>query len=223
MKIINVFVCLLPWKIKRMILTTFYGYKIDKSAKIGFSYIFPKSLEMEANTVIRNLCVCINIDKLKLGRNSRIGRGNWITGFPTRIKSPFFSHQRNRKAEFIIGNDTLILRNHHFDCTNRIEIGNYTTIAGYESQFLTHSIDIHRNRQDSYPIQIGDYCFIGTRNIILGGSKIPSKSVTGAGAVVTKDLSTYGEFSLFGGIPAKFIKDLSSDDLYFQRKNGDVR
>lgn len=221
--IINILVCLLPWKIKRLVLTKIYDYDIDKTAKIGFSYVFPRFLKMEANTVIRNLCVCINIDKLEIGTNSRIGRGNWITGFPTRTNSPFFAHQKDRKAELIIGHDTLILRQHHFDCTNRIEIGSFTTIAGYESQFLSHSIDVHKNRQDSHPISIGDYCFIGTRNIFLGGSKVPSKSVTGAGAVVTKDLSPFGEYSLFGGVPAKYIKALSIEDLYFRRNEGDVR
>ena len=223
MKIINCLICILPWKIKRLLLTHFYGYKIDKSAKIGLSYIYPKSLEMGPNTVIRNFCVCIHIDLLKMDNNSRIGRGNWITGFPTNSKSDFFSHQQNRKAELLVGNNTLILRNHHFDCTNQIKIGSFTTIAGYNSQFLTHSINIHKNIQDSMPIEIGDYCFIGTRNIFLGGSIIPSKSVTAAGAVVTKDLSSAESYSLFGGVPAKFIKRLSTEDLYFQRTKGDVK
>lgn len=223
MKIINCFICLLPWRIKRFLLIRLYGYKIDKSARIGLSYIFPKSLEMGSNTVIRNFCVCINIDLLRMGNNSRIARGNWITGFPTGTNTDFFSHQKDRKAEFLIGNDTLILKNHHFDCTNQIKIGSYTTVAGYNSQFLTHSINVHKNIQDSRPIAIGNYCFIGTRNIFLGGSVIPSKSVTGAGAVVTKNLSSFGEYSLFGGVPANFIKHLSTEDLYFQRTEGDVR
>lgn len=222
MKFFNLIVCILPWKIKRFILTRFYGYEIDKSARIGISYIFPKRLTMGAHTVIRNFCVCINIDLLKMNDYSRIGRGCWITGFPTGTKSSFFSHQKCRRAEFIIGNYTLILRNHHFDCTNQIKIGNYTTIAGYNSQFLTHSINVHENRQDSSPIRIGDYCFIGTRNIFLGGSIVPSKSVTGAGAVVVKDLSSYGDYSLFGGVPAKFIKRMNINDMYFQRTVGDV-
>lgn len=222
MKILNIIICIFPWRIKRFILTKFYGYDIDRSARIGLSYIFPKKLEMGPNTVIRNFCVCINLDRLKMEDNSRIGRGCWITGFPTGTKSVFFAHQKDRKAELIIGNYSLILRNHHFDCTNQILIGKYTTIAGYNSQFLTHSVNIHKNIQDSEPIIIGDYCFIGTRNIILGGSKIPSKSATGAGAVTVKDLSNYGDYSLFGGVPAKFIKKLSVEDLYFQREIGDV-
>lgn len=223
MKLINAIICILPWKLKRIILIKFYGYHIDKTAKIGFSYIFPKSLYMEKNTVIRNFCVCINIDLLKLGKNSRIGRGNWITGFPSGTNSQFFKHQQDRNPQLVIGNDSLILKNHHFDCTNQIQIGDFTTIAGYNTQFLTHSINIHKNIQDSKPINIGDYCFIGTKNIFLGGSAIPSKSVTGAGAVINKDLTNYGEYSLFGGVPAKFIKRLNCDDLYFKRNVGDVK
>lgn len=58
------------------------------------------------------------------------------------------------------------------------------TMAGCNSQFLTHSIDIYFNRQGSKPIIIGNYCFISTRVTILGGSSLPDKSVLAAGAVL---------------------------------------
>lgn len=208
----------MPWIIKRRLLVLFYGYEIDKSAYIGLSYIFPKYLKMEAGSMIGHFNVAIHVDKIVIGINSSISRGNWITGFPTKTKSLHFSHDNLRKSELIIGNESAITKNHHIDCTNYIHIGNFTTIAGYRSQLLTHSIDIHLARQDSHPIIIGNYCFISTACIILGGSSLPNHSVLAAGAVLNK--VCYDEWFIYGGVPAKPIKMLSKNDLYFSRNKG---
>ena len=151
-------------------------------------------------------------------KNSCISQRNWITGFPINTNSKHFSHDPNRKSELIIGQDSAITKCHHIDFTNSIIIGKFTTIAGYSSQFLTHSIDINEGRQDSKPITIGDYCFVSTRVIILGGSKLPSYSVLGAGAVLNKSFDQ--EWNLYAGIPAKATKELSKNAKYFNRKEG---
>lgn len=106
------------------------------------------------------------------------------------------------------------------DCTNQIIIGDYVTIAGYYSQFLTHSIDVYEGRQDSHPIFIEDYCFVGTGVKILGGSKLPAYSVLGAGAVLNKQYEQ--KWTVYGGVPAKVIKKLPATSKYFTREKGFV-
>jgi acetyltransferase-like isoleucine patch superfamily enzyme len=64
-------------------------------------------------------------------------------------------------------------------CTNVITIGKFVTVAGYSSQLLTHSINIELNIQDSHPISIGDYRFVGTASTILGAI-LPAYSVLGS-------------------------------------------
>ena len=54
----------------------------------------------------------------------------------------------------------------------------------------------------NYPVEIGDYVFIGPRAIILPGVKIGKGAIVGAGAVVTKDVEN---FKIVGGVPAKEI------------------
>lgn len=217
-KIVNIIVCMLPWRIKRWLLIYGYGYDIHKTAYIGLSYIFPKYLAMEAGARIGHLNVAINLDKLSMGCNAIIARNNWITGFPTRTRSAHFAHDKLRKAELIIGSESAITKNHHIDCTNRVVIGNYVTIAGYSSQLLTHSIDIYASRQDSTPIEIGDYCFIGTGVKILGGAFLPAYSVLAAGAVLTK--MHHKEWQIYAGIPAKAIKEIPKESKYFSRNEG---
>lgn len=209
-----------PWFLRRRILNGYFGYKIDPNAKIGLSWIFPKELIMESGASIGHFNVAIHLDMIQMGCNSKIGRGNWITGFPTNTKSKHFQHQPERSPKLTIGNHSAITKNHHFDCTSSITIGEFCTIAGYSSQFLTHSIDVYENRQSSAPISIGDYTFVSTNVVLLGGANLPSYSILGAKALLNKSLTE--EWMLYGGIPAKPLQNIEKDAKYFSRTNGFV-
>lgn len=211
-----------PWFVKRYILTQWFKYDIAPDAHIGFAYIFPKHLVMKSGSVIKHLNVAINLDEVVLEENALIDRSNWITGFPTGTDSDFFKAETDRKSQLILGKNSVITKKHHFDCTNIIRIGKFVTIAGYNSQFLTHSVNVYTNRQGSKPINIGDYCFISTRVTILGGAALPPKSILGAGAVLNKDYTDDNELGLYVGVPAKRKGDINESALYFQRKERDV-
>ena len=107
-----------------------------------------------------------------------------------------------------------------FSTSERIEIGAYTTIAGYRSQFMTHAIDVRENRQDAAPIAIGEYCFVGTEVVVLGGARLPDRSVLGAKALLNRAATAPGW--LYAGVPARPVKALPADAKYFQRKEGFV-
>jgi acetyltransferase-like isoleucine patch superfamily enzyme len=209
-----------PWFLRRRILENFFKYKIHPKSKIGYSWIYPKFIEMSEGAVIEHLNVAINLDKIYLGKNSIIGRNNWITGFPTKTNSLHFYHQTNRVSELIVGENSAITKNHHIDCTNSIKIGDFVTIAGYQSQLLTHSINVFENRQDSAPIVIGNYCFVGTNVVILGGAILPSYSILGAKSLLNKSYAD--EWTLYAGVPAKFVKGIDKKAKYFNRNSGFV-
>lgn len=210
----------MPWFLKKRIYRLF-GYVISDTSHVGFSWLYPDEMVLADGAKIGSLTFCKNIALLKLGTNSRIGALNWITGFPLiENYNGYFSDELNRFPSLILENESAITARHIFDCTNSIKIGSYTTIAGVRSQFFTHAIDINLSMQTSAGITIGDYCFIGTGCICLKGSVIPSYCVIGAGSVFNSVESD--EFFLFGGIPAKKLKKLSSDLAYFHRANGVV-
>lgn len=219
-KLLSFIVIFLPWKIKRFLLVHVWKYEIHPTARIGLSYIFPKKLIMEEGAWIGMFNVAIHLDKIHMYKNSTIGRSNWITGFHTGTGARYFAHDKERRSELIIGKETAITKNHHFDCTNRIMIGDFVTIAGYRSQFLTHSVDVYKNRQDSHPIIIGDYCFVSTSVVILGGATLPAYSVLAAGAVLGKKYEQ--EWIAYGGVPARPIKEIPRNALYFSRKERHV-
>lgn len=220
MVLLKMITVLLPWSLKKFVLVKYFKYDIHPSAKIGLSWIYPKKLIMKSNSYIGHLNVAVHLDLLNIGEYSGIVRSNWITGFPTNTESKHFMHQKERQSNLIIGQHSAITKKHHIDCTNEITIGDFVTIAGYSSQILTHSINIELNIQDSKSISIGDYCFVGTASTILGGGALPSYCVLGANSLLNKPFTI--PYRLYGGNPAKEIKELSTDYLYFKRKIGFV-
>jgi hypothetical protein len=210
---------LLPWELRRRFLETQFGYELHPTSRIGFAWILPRKLIMEENTSIGHLTVCKNISLLHLEACSSIGRGNWITGFPKGF-SRHFAEETDRQPQLIVGEHSAITHRHLIDCTNSVSLGKFTTFAGFQSQVLTHSIDLEKNRQTSAPVRIGDYCFVGTNSVLLGGSSLPHHSVLGAKSLLNKSFTETHQ--LYAGVPAKPLQALSPDLAYFRRTEGFV-
>lgn len=213
-KIINLLIIFLPWTIRRYILNKFYRYKIHPTARIGLSYIYPKQLIMGEGARIGHLNVAIHLELIQMDKNCSISQKNWITGFPLSNKSNFQDFP-DRKPYLIMEEGSAITKQHHIDCTDVVKIGKLTIISGYGTQILTHSYSIEKNKQGCAPVNIGHHCFVGTRSIILPGSELPSQSVLGAGAVLKKKFIE--SFSLYGGVPAKFIQKMEESCEFFHR------
>ena len=203
-----------PWKIKRFILNHFYHYKIHPTAHIGFSYIYPKHLVMEEGATIGHLNVAIHLELIYMEKYCTICQRNWITGFPLNNKTNFQDFP-NRKPYLIMKKDSAITKQHLVDCTDTVTIGELTSVGGYGTQILSHSTSLKLNKQSCSPITIGHHCFVGTRSIILPGAVLPDHSVLGAGAMLKKHFTD--EYSLYGGVPAKFIKKMDKDIAFFSR------
>ena len=60
-------------------------------------------------------------------------------------------------------------------------------------------------RQD---VTIGSGSWIGGNSTILGDASIPERTIIAAGSVVTKNSCT-GESGIYGGVPAKYIKQVN--------------
>jgi acetyltransferase-like isoleucine patch superfamily enzyme len=217
--LLGLFSFLLPWSLRRAFLEKQFDYSIHPSSHIGFAWVFPKKLVMEEGSRIGHLTLCKNIDLLHLGAHAIIGQLNWITGFPSGT-SRHFAHQPDRRPELIVERHAGISSRHLLDCTASVRIGAFATIGGFRSQLLTHSIDFKDSRQTAEPIEIGEYAFTGTNSVILGGSVLPHHSILGAQSLLNKKWDE--PYRLYGGVPAKPLKELSPDLEYFRRTEGFV-
>ncbi len=209
----------LPWPVRRSILRGTFGYEIAEDARIGLSLIYPRKLVLKAGARIGHLSVCKDIDLLELGEAASVGNMTWITGFPSGTRG-HFEHQADRKPELILGAHAAITNRHLVDCTASIHVGAFATFAGFASQLLTHSINLETSRQEANPITIGEYSFVGTNCVLLGGSALPACSVLGAKSLLNRAYTE--QYQLYGGVPAKPIKALPKTMAYFQRKTGYV-
>ena len=221
--ILKLLVAFIPyWPIKRHILSFFFGYKIAPTSYIGFSWVYPKHLNLKHNARIGHLNIIKGLSSLALGEFSSIGNRNWITAYPKSDKSKdnHFSWQSDRVPSLTLHDHSAVTSLHLLDCTNSIAIGRFSTIAGFASQLLTHSIDLSKNRQSSAPINIGCYTFVGTRVIVLPGVHIADYTVIGAGSVVNK--STSESYGMYAGNPLVWKKPLPKTLPYFTRLTGFV-
>lgn len=209
----------LPWPARRIVLNWLPGFKIHRTSRIGFSWICPRRLVMHEHSRIGHLTVCKGLDLLELNPWSSVGRMNWITGFPS-DDHRMFSHQPERKSELILGAHAAITNRHLIDATSSVVIGDFTTVAGWGSQILTHSIDLALSRQSSRPIHIGRYCFVGTDCVLLGGSALPDYAVLGAKSLLNRRFAD--SHWLYGGSPSRPIKPLPKEAEYFRRRVGFV-
>jgi maltose O-acetyltransferase len=94
----------------------------------------------------------------------------------------------------------------------RVTIGDYT-MFGPAVQVLTplHPLDADLRRKQEYgkPIEIGSDVWVGGGALILPGVRIGSRTVIGAGAVVTRDIPD-GVFA--AGNPCRVIREIGDDE-----------
>ncbi len=109
-----------------------------------------------------------------------------------------------------IGNNVSIHPMCYFTATGGIEIGNdvsiahNTSIMSEEHIFTDVAVPIKDQGKSFDKVVIKDNVWIGCGVRILSDVTINSGSIVAAGAVVTKDVD---EYSVYGGVPAKKIKD----------------
>lgn len=101
----------------------------------------------------------------------------------------------------------------------KLSIGKGSNISS-GAQILTHStvsrtISERKKPLESAPVEIGEYCFIGTNAVVLMGSKIGHHSVIGAGAVVAQG-TVIPSYSIVAGVPAQII---GSSKKYLKKKD----
>ena len=211
---------LLPWPLRKFFLKKILKFKLAKGARIGYSVVLADEVIIGECSAIRNFTIIKNIDRVVLGDYAYILNLNWITGSNTKDER-HFAHVLGRRCELVIGNHSSLTSRHFIDCTGGINIGNYTTVGGAQSQMLTHYIDPYDCRQTCARIEIGNYCFVGTRALLLPGSGLPDYSILGGGSVLTKRQSI--PMMIYAGNPAGPKKDLSNLSVsYFSRTVGAV-
>jgi acetyltransferase-like isoleucine patch superfamily enzyme len=213
-------IALLPSFLKRTCYRVFFGYRIGKRVRIGFSIIDAQECEIDDDVKIGNFNVVVAVKKLVIHDHVKIGYLNIIRGGDEVVVGRYSVIMRLNEINsipdpdvvnptdprFLLGAGSVITTGHKIDFTDRVEIGRRTIIGGRNSSLWTH------NRQRTLPITIGSLTYVGSEIRIAPGGSVPSRCIVGIGSVLTGELS--GEGNLIAGVPAKVIKQLDSHDMF---------
>ena len=164
-----------------------------KDLLFGFNNIRP-SLRGERETIIHKLF-------------GKVGKNCWI-------ESPFncdYGYNITVGDNFYTNTNCCIL-----DCA-KVTIGNNVWIGPNVGIYTPNHAFDSKERTDGYekslPIEIGDNVWIGGGVTIIGGVKIGSNSIIGAGSVVTKNIPAG---VIVAGNPAKVIREITANDKIFK-------
>lgn len=87
---------------------------------------------------------------------------------------------------------------------DKIFLAAYCYLVGGTHKFDRTDIPIMDQERQALGISVGDNTWLGAGVVVDDGVSIGRDAIVGAGAVVNKDVE---EYSIVGGVPAKFIKD----------------
>jgi acetyltransferase-like isoleucine patch superfamily enzyme len=214
------FCAVLPTFLKRPIYRLFFGYKIGKRVRIGFSIIDAGECTIDDDVSIGHFNVVTRVEKFNVKDHGRIGHLNIIRGGAEVSLGRYCEIMRMNEINsipdpevvnpidpvFLLGDGSIITAGHKIDFTDRVEIGRRVILGGRNSSLWTH------NRQRTLPITIGSLVYIGSEIRMAPGSSIPARSIVGIGSVITAQLQEEGK--LIAGVPAKTIKELSTEDQF---------
>lgn len=217
---IAVVIALLPSLFKKPLYRLFYGYRIGKNVKIGWSpFINVQRCTIGNNVRIGHFNLFCRVGELTIGDNVSIGFLNLFRGgdvislgaysqflrmnVVNSIPDPEVVNQTTPVFELAAG--CVVTTQHWLDFTDRITIGPHTIIGGRNSSFWTH------NRQQTREITIGAHCYIGSEVRVAPGVCVPSFCIVGLGSVLIGEYPS--ERCLIGGNPAAVVRSLRDDEL----------
>lgn len=148
--------------------------------------------------------------QLIIGDDFCFTSGTTINPISRNIKGCIFV---NNNAKLLIGNDVGI-SSACIWCDESITIGNHVKIGGdciildtdcHSLDFMARrTVKTDREQTKTKPVVIGDDVLIGARSMILKGVHIGSRTIIGAGSVVTQDIP--GD-CIAAGNPCKVIRN----------------
>lgn len=190
-------------------LLRFLGWEIGAGCQIGFSWVKVKRLRLQEGARIGhgNFIVA---DALMLARSAYIGHLNRITGPLWLILSEHAGVGNQNKilrgrrgvtwgrAMLKLGIWSKITVGHIVDCTRNVSIGNYSILAGRNSQLWTHGYlhapeGLDRFRIDG-AIKIGNNVYVGSACVINAGIRIADAITIGAASCVARSLDKPGMY-----------------------------
>jgi acetyltransferase-like isoleucine patch superfamily enzyme len=212
-------VAMLPPVLKKAVYRRLFGYRIDAEVRIGLVLLDAAVIHLASATRLGHFNVITRVERFETGRNARIGTLNLIRG-GQRVKLGDYSEvmrlnvlnaipdhdcTTNPESVLEVGPGTVITSGHRIDFTDRVTLGINVIVGGRNSSLWTHT------RQETAPIEVGNYCYLGSEVRLAPGAKLPHECILGIGSVLTGEIKE--PRSLVAGVPARVVRPLREEDL----------
>lgn len=211
-------VALLPAFLKPPVLRSVFGFRIGRRVRIGLALLDCRDLAIGDDASIGHGVLFRSCGRVEIGEHAGIGPLNVFRG-GTRIRIGAYARvlrlnvinaipghdcHGTPDSVFDLGYGAFLASSHWIDFTDRVSIGRRSMLAGRSSSIWTH------NRKRAAPVQIGDFCYVGSEVRIAPGVTLADGSMVALGAVVT---SSFAEpFTFIGGSPARVARRLNEGD-----------
>jgi len=117
-----------------------------------------------------------------------------------------------------MGKHAMVTVAHEIDCSDRVEIGDFSGLVGFRCTILTHSLNLVRDRFATGAVVIGHHTAVMSGSTLLSGMRVPSRCVVSANSVVNTPLTE--ELTFYSGNPAEAVRTLPETLAYFHRGEG---
>lgn len=210
---------LLPNPMKKGVLRFVFGYRFGPGVRIGLSLIDAVRVDLGQGTHVGHFNVITRVGRFETGEHTRIGMlnifrggelirlGNYSEVIRLNVLNAIPDHDCTTQPESVleVGAGTVITSGHRIDFTDRVTLGRNVIVGGRNSSLWTH------NRQETAPIEVGDFCYLGSEVRLAPGAKLPNECLLAIGAVLASEIKN-GR-SLVAGVPAKVVRPLNEGDL----------
>lgn len=210
---LHTLVWLLPASRTKNRLLRRFGHVIAADAVLGSCLVLSLGhLDAAAHAVVASGNFVRGLRELVVGEHAAVGPWNILTAHPA------FQHA-GENGELWVGAHAVITSRHSIDCSGRVVLGAFSSVAGHDTQMLTHQVDFSVPVQTCAVIEIGDHSFVGTRCTVLSGARLPDRSVLAAGSLLRPGPAEGA--GLYAGSPARLKQAL--EGAWFDRPVGQTR
>ena len=207
----------LPSAVKIPIYRHAFGFRIGRGVRIGCSLLDVDHLDLGDRSRVGHGNLFLGTRRVSLDDDAEIGFLNILRGgeeillerFATVLRFNVLNSIPDNDAEVAtdprlrLGPGAIVVSGHRLDFTDRISLGKNVIVAGRNSSFWTH------NRQATRPIEIGDYCYLGSEVRVAPGASLGAWSILAMGAVLAGSAE---ERTVHGGVPARPIRAITDED-----------
>ena len=189
--------------LRRLLYGALLGYRIDRSARIGWRTILAvREFQAAKGVVVDRFNIFRGPMAVRMAEGARVGRLNRFT-CPWHVVEGRFA-QRDYRPGLNMGEGALFMDRHEVDLFGTVTLGRMTWFGGSGSQLWTHGLSV-----TDRDIVIGDGNYIGASVRFGPGAALGHDNIVALGSVILSKIEV--DAHLIAGVPARPMRSIRAE------------